>query len=54
MPTPLQGIKVLAFPGVQSAPSCTQMLAWFGAALITLERSGVVTVTRHRLLEYPD
>ena len=31
MDLPLKGIKVIDYTGVQSGPSCTQMMAWFGA-----------------------
>ena len=27
----LEGVKILDFTHVQSGPTCTQLLAWFGA-----------------------
>lgn len=54
MASPLEGIKVIDMTEVQSGPSCTQMLAWFGAEVIKIERPGGGDPTRHELLDMPE
>ncbi|MFJ9208790.1 formyl-CoA transferase [Streptomyces sp. NPDC102264] len=51
---PLSGIKVIDFSGVQAGPACSQMLAWFGADLLKVERVNGGDVTRHQLRDIPD
>src|SRR6266481_2148894 len=54
MELPLKGIKVIDFTGVQAGPACCQMMAWFGADVVKVERPGVGDVTRHQLRDIPD
>ena len=51
---PLKGIKIIDFTHVQAGPACTQMLAWFGADVIKVERPGSGDVTRSQLRDIPD
>lgn len=50
----LEGVKILDFTHVQSGPTCTQLLAWFGADCIKVERPGVGDATRAQLRDIPD
>src|SRR3954462_4317239 len=50
----LDGVRILDFTHVQSGPTCTQLLAWFGADVIKVEKAGEGDATRGQLRHIPD
>jgi formyl-CoA transferase len=50
----LDGVRILDLTHVQSGPTCTQLLAWFGADVIKVERAGAGDVTREQLRDIPE
>ena len=50
----LDGVRILDFTHVQSGPTCTQLLAWFGADVIKLEKAGEGDATRAQLRDVPE
>ncbi len=54
MANALEGVRILDMTHVQSGPTCTQLLAWFGADVIKVELPGRGDTTRGQLQDVPD
>src|SRR6267378_2257291 len=54
MTLPLEGINVIDFTQVQAGPACTQLLAWFGADVLKVERVDGGDITRRQLRDIPN
>ena len=50
---PLDGIRIIDFTHVQAGPACTQLLGFYGADVIKVERPGSGDVTRSQLRDIP-
>jgi formyl-CoA transferase len=51
---PLEGIRIIDFTHVQAGPACTQLLGFYGADVIKVERPGSGDVTRSQLRDVPN
>src|SRR5712675_797254 len=53
MTMPLEGVRIIDFTHVQAGPACTQLLGFYGADVIKVERPGSGDVTRSQLRDLP-